>query len=296
MKVLIVDDMLPNAMLLQALLDSLPDVETEVVETAAQALEICRAEVPDLLVTDYVMPEMDGVELVRTLRASWPDDFIPVLMVTAEGERKILYEAFEAGVTDFLRKPVDEIELRARVRNMLALRRQHLELERLAAVDPLTGALNRRAFVAQLEAEAGRAARHGGPYAVVMMDIDHFKAVNDTYGHDGGDRALVAFSAAVKSVLRDTDCFGRWGGEEFAILLPQTDAAGAGALAERLRLSVASVRVPTDKGLLEITTSAGIAVYRGDTPDMILRRADKALYAAKANGRNRVEIASPEPA
>ncbi|WP_404384232.1 diguanylate cyclase [Caenispirillum salinarum] len=292
MKVLIVDDMLPNAMLLQALLADLPDVEARVVESGAQALEACRDQAPDLVVTDYVMPGMDGVELVRALREARPGDFIPVLMVTADDQKQVLYQAFEAGATDFLRKPLDEVELRARVRNMLALRRQHLDLERLATTDTLTGALNRRAFMARLETETQRAGRHGHDFAVLMLDIDHFKRINDTRGHAAGDQALVAFADTLRGHLRDTDSLGRLGGEEFAVLLPETGADGAATLAERLRAAVAAARVTTDAATFGFTTSAGLASFAGDTPESLLRRADGALYRAKEGGRDRVVAAA----
>ena len=167
------------------------------------------------------------------------------------------------------------------------------ELTRLATTDPLTAAANRRQFLAQAEQEMERAGRYGRKLAVVMIDIDHFKAVNDSYGHAAGDAVLVAVAAACRALLRDVDCFGRIGGEEFALLLPETTLAGAMEAAERLRQAIAASKAVFGDRVLRVTASLGVAERsEGDANfDALLARADAALYRAKAAGRDRIELA-----
>lgn len=173
------------------------------------------------------------------------------------------------------------------------------ELQRLARIDPLTGALNRRAFRELLEREAARARRHGRPLSVVMIDLDHFKRVNDTMGHATGDLVLVAVARAVSAALRGEDLFGRYGGEEFIVALAETDLAGAVRAAERLRQAVAELRFDHDGSAQGITASFGVASFgdlradNGETVDSVINTADQALYHAKAAGRNRVLTYTP---
>lgn len=177
---------------------------------------------------------------------------------------------------------------------MIERDRLQAELERMARVDPLTGALNRRAFRETLEREAARARRHGRPLSLAMIDIDHFKRVNDTMGHATGDRFLVALAEAVTSVLRAEDLFGRYGGEEFIVAFAETDLAGAIQAAERLRLAIAAIRLEHEGEEHSITVSIGVASFgdlrgeSGETVDSVINTADQALYHAKAAGRNRV--------
>jgi diguanylate cyclase (GGDEF)-like protein len=170
-------------------------------------------------------------------------------------------------------------------------KRMESRLRHLATTDDLTGCLNRRAFFSSAEQEMERAARYGGFVSVLMIDLDHFKQVNDRFGHAAGDRALKAAAAAIRANLREIDCFGRLGGEEFAAMLPETPLAGALMVAERLREAVAAVAVPLDDGeTLRLTVSLGVAERTADETavDQLLARADTALYRAKAAGRNQV--------
>jgi len=165
-----------------------------------------------------------------------------------------------------------------------------VELERLAATDYLTGIANHRSFFEAGEREIQRARRYGHPLAVLMIDLDHFKQVNDTYGHAAGDRVLVETTAAIRRLLRDLDVFGRLGGEEFAILLPETDLTGSRTTAERLRAAIAEIAIDAENVSLKVTISVGITLLSPDDPglDAVLKRADDAMYEAKRGGRNRV--------
>ncbi len=181
-------------------------------------------------------------------------------------------------------------------RDLTATRQLQEELRLMASTDPLTGLLNRRRFLERAEADFQRSQRYRHELAVVMLDIDHFKAINDSHGHFAGDQALIGMSRACEKLLRNTDILGRWGGEEFVILMPETPLAGAAILAERLREELAQLAVATTAGPLHFTVSAGVAA-RGE-PDAgitdIMHRADSALYAAKQRGRNRIQILTAE--
>ncbi|HYD31012.1 MAG TPA: GGDEF domain-containing protein [Azospirillaceae bacterium] len=178
-----------------------------------------------------------------------------------------------------------------RFRDLAESRHRERELEQLATVDPLTGTTNRREFLRLAEAEVQRASRTGRPLALLMLDIDHFKQINDRFGHPAGDEALRRFADTCRGTLRSADVFGRCGGEEFAIITPDTDAAGAAVLAERLRRHVAASTIDLPGGPLRMTVSTGIAGLSGhDTLDTLTHRADRALYRAKHAGRNRVIV------
>ena len=181
-------------------------------------------------------------------------------------------------------------------RDLSATKRLQQELRLMASTDPLTGLLNRRRFLEQAESEFLRSQRYRHELAAVMLDIDHFKAINDTHGHFAGDQVLIAMSRATENLLRGTDILGRWGGEEFVILMPETPLAGAAILAERLREVLARLAVGTTTGTLHFTISAGVAACGGTDAGItdVLQRADTALYAAKHHGRNRIQVLAAE--
>ncbi|CAK0756971.1 two-component system, cell cycle response regulator [uncultured Gammaproteobacteria bacterium] len=297
-QVLVIDDMLPAALLVAARIGRIEGVEAIPFESPIKALAWCRQQVPDLIIVDYRMPEMDGIDFIKAFRTLAADEFVPIIVLTAETDRSVLYAALDAGATDFLRKPFDEVELIARGRTMLQLRQYNRmlcmanqELERLATTDPLTGALNRRAFLTAAENEITRTRRFGGPMCVLMIDLDHFKQINDSYGHAGGDQALRQFVSGVLSLIRGTDRLGRIGGEEFAVLLPQTDTDHALILAERIRSGPWQVAWPAcNPGSFTFAVSIGLVDTNAPTTSIedMLQKADAALYQAKKTGRNRV--------
>jgi diguanylate cyclase (GGDEF)-like protein len=295
--ILIADDAPENVRLLGALLRD--EGRILVATSGVAAIDSAAAYPPDLVLLDVMMPDMSGYEVCRQLKANERTKDIPIIFVTAMIEAADEAKGLELGAIDYISKPFAPPLVRARVRNHLALRRTTLELRRaneeltrIATTDPLTGVYNRRHFFDMGERELARARRYGHPVTALMLDIDHFKLVNDTYGHDIGDQAIIATAEAALHTFRAEDVFGRIGGEEFAGLLPETDTQSAITVAERLRLAIAGLRIPTLKGDLTFTASVGLAPLLSEDQSCAaaLKRADDALYRAKNAGRNRVEI------
>lgn len=253
----------------------------------------------DLLVVSLGLRGFDGLRLCSQLRSLPEGRNIPILVVVSEGDRRKLHQALEMGVNDYLARPVDRNELVARVRTQLRKKRYadrlrqnvHLSVE-MAFTDQLTGLHNRRYMARHLQTLLASAASTGKNLAFLIMDIDHFKAVNDSYGHDVGDEVLHEFANRISADVRVVDLACRYGGEEFVVIMPETDASVACSVAERLRLNVETMPFPIScaPGELNITISVGIAASEGsyDTAEALLRRADQALYRAKRDGRNRV--------
>jgi two-component system, cell cycle response regulator len=287
-QVLIVDDVLTNAILLKGMVKRIEGVEPIAFTSAREALAWCETHDPDLVLLDYLMPEMDGVELLQRIRQLPHLTTVPIVVVTGQEDRPSLYKALTAGASDFLIKPVDEVELIARARNMLKLRAATRDLYRLATTDELTGLANRRYFFVRLTEEAKRTQRYGQPLALALLDIDHFKRINDVYGHAAGDEVLETVGRLCRETLRDVDTIGRIGGEEIAVLMPATTLTGAWIVCERLRQAIADADVETSGASVRSTVSIGIAeLAQGEEFTRLLARADQALYRAKESGRNR---------
>jgi len=241
---------------------------------------------------------MDGLTLCRILKGTEETRFTHVVMLSARGETEAKVTGLETGADDYPVKPIEPVELQARVRVGLRLQKALSDLaakneilEKLALTDALTGLANRRAFREALESELARVARHGRPARLLFLDLDHFKAVNDTHGHAVGDEVLEGFSVVLKRGCRRGDLAARVGGEEFALLLPATGRASAALVAERVR-RVVEFR-PLGRAVpVPVTVSIGVVgtedLPGGASADELLRRADAALYRAKGEGRNRV--------
>lgn len=274
-------------------------------ETMERALEVglAKADALDCILLDLTAPELDGVEIMKRLREAPDTAEIPVIVVTdgAPSETDLL-KILELGAVDTLTKPLSGVLLCAKVRAVCDRSRMQRELRNKlrfalenAAHDPLTGLFNRRFFERRLREESAHARRHRRPFAIVLVDLDYFKLVNDTYGHEDGDRVLRHVAEVIQSSLREDDVACRYGGEEFVVLLRATTGAAARAVANRLRAALA--QTPIDLGPKNeprhVTFSAGVAAADERNhfhADDIVARADAALYRAKRGGRNRVEI------
>jgi two-component system cell cycle response regulator len=255
---------------------------------------------PRMAILDWMMPGLSGVEVCRRVRAAAKEPYTYLLLLTAKTESRDLVEGMEAGADDYVAKPFNAHELRVRLRaghRILDLQAELVEareaLRQQATHDGLTGVWNRTAILEVLRNELTRAAREGSPVAVLMSDLDHFKHVNDTYGHQSGDEVLREATRRMKNGLRRYDAVGRYGGEEFLIVLPGCNAQRADAQAQRLRSAIAGDSFQLPDGSIPVTCSLGVAWT--DLPDLsqseaLVRMADEALYVAKRNGRNRVEI------
>ncbi len=261
-----------------------------------EALGILQGENPPrLAVLDWMMPGMVGVEVCRKIRGASREPYIYLLLLTARTESQDLIEGMDAGADDYLTKPFNAHELRVRIRagrRILDLQEQLLQareaLREQATHDGLTGLWNRTTILEKLEDELARAAREGHAVSVLMVDLDRFKTVNDTFGHLTGDAVLREAGRRMKAVARRYDSVGRYGGEEFLIVLPGCDASQAALQAERLRTALAAEAFLTPAGKMNVTCSIGMACSAGRPPNALVREADEALYQAKELGRNRV--------
>ncbi len=260
-----------------------------------EALALVADELPDVILLDDELPCPGGMTVLDRLRAHDELAAVPVIMLTHSTDREPLVDALRRGAHDYVRKPVDPAELDARVMAALRVKRLHdalldanRRLARQALTDELTGLANRRHGAHQLEREIALCVRHGRILALVRVDVDHFKAINDTHGHQAGDQVLAAVASRLGEAVRGGDELARWGGDEFVAILPDTDKAGALRAAERLRAAVAAAPVEAAGASLPVTISVGWAHWAGDTPDDLLARADRALYKAKDAGRDTV--------
>lgn len=308
-RVLIVDD------------DALMRERLEVIATAAgfdvttastgrEALETLKRDYCPIVVSDWAMPDMDGVQLCSAIRAESFPGYVYFLLLTARDSQHDIVAGLDAGADDYISKRVSESELVARLRTAKrivgleqSLREMIDEKRRIATTDSLTGANNRLYFDKHFGREWNRVRRFGSPLSIVILDIDHFKSVNDKYGHAIGDEVLIEFASRISAALpRDYDWCARVGGEEFIVVLPQTDLPGAMVVAEKLRQFTANAPMKTVAGNLRVTVSIGVAAmsclpvgsdakYGDHDYGDLLELADKALYRSKEAGRNRVTSA-----
>jgi two-component system, cell cycle response regulator len=269
-------------------------------EDGEQALTACREGRPDMLLLDVEMPKLDGHGVLAAIKRDGDLQDTPVVFLTARDRAEDVVEALRLGAHDYLRKPFEPSELMARVSAALRLksvqdelRRRNTELETMSRTDALTGLFNRRHMEDLLKEQSSSSRRHGHSLGLILMDIDRFKHINDSEGHAAGDAVLRAIPARLSGGLRTEDALARWGGEEFIGLLPHTDLEGTSAVAERLRVSVASAEISISANQsLAVTLSLGCAAAVGEDAEALVRRADDCLYAAKRAGRNRVETAA----
>jgi two-component system cell cycle response regulator len=315
-RVLVVDDLPDNVEILRARLES-RGYEVDTAENGEEALAQVKAAPPQLILCDVMMPGIDGYEVARRIK----DDaktgalpFIPIILVTALGETEHIVQGLNTGADDYIAKPYHFQELEARVRAMLRIKRLQDELDsknrelevvnkklvKLSITDGLTELFNHRHVHELLQEEFERSRRSEEPLAVTMIDLDKFKNVNDTYGHPTGDVVLYETARILRDTAREIDMVGRYGGEEFIVILPNTDEEEAASFAERVRAAVEKhVFRDEDSGVeLRMTCSSGAASFpmpEVETPEQLLKMADEALYVAKETGRNRVVRSTQMP-
>jgi two-component system cell cycle response regulator len=275
------------------------EAEPFTAQSLADALRLHKEARPDLVLLDVMMPHVDGYKLAQMFKRA--ATFVPIILLTALEDIDSKRRGLSAGADEFLTKPVNALELQIRMSSMLRIKRLADELERvnkelaeLATIDPLTQVANRRAVEQRLAHEFQRAQRYKHPFTVILVDIDHFKSVNDKYGHPVGDKVLIEVAAAIRQSTRNTDMVARFGGEEFIVLAPETTAAAGGLVAERIRQSIShTTSTKSDQGLPTVTASLGVASTELAlaTETELVARADQSLYRAKHEGRNRVVVA-----
>ena len=290
--ILIVDDNPDKLGLLEAAF-SLAGYNVTTATDGDEALAAIESYQPDLVITDVMMPRMNGYELAQRIRANPLTKFIPVIMQTAASKRvEDLRRASEVGALGYITDPTDLDLMLARTRTLLEFKAYLDVCEEAAFTDHLTGLANRRRFERQLEREVGRVLRFERPFTLLMIDIDNFKNLNDTFGHDAGDDAIRRISRVLREGTRGIDLAARIGGEEFAILLVETGQTAGLEVAERLRVAIKALETPSGG---RITASIGVAECPTDaqTASGILKAADVALYEAKRNGRDRVVLMHP---
>jgi two-component system cell cycle response regulator len=274
------------------------------VENGRAALDYLVKRFCPIVLTDWMMPEMDGPDLCRAIRRSEFQGYVFVILLTAKDSKNDIIEGLEAGADDYLTKPFNPAELMARLntgKRILelerSLRKANEEIRQLSITDPLTGSYNRGYLNNHLPQELKRTLRYGRSLSLILCDIDHFKRVNDTYGHQVGDMVLRAFSRRLMgSIRRDLDWVARYGGEEFLIVLPETDLSGASLVGERIRKVIEGIQIDLRGKLIRVTASFGVtSIGSIDTKaenlcDDLIKRADDMLYLAKSEGRNRVKV------
>jgi diguanylate cyclase (GGDEF)-like protein len=303
-RILIVDDHEDNVDLLRTRLEAW-GYQTECAGDGAEALQKIEQSPPDLILLDVMMPKIDGIEVARRVKGSPALPFIPIIMQTALDTTENMVEGLEAGADDYITKPIDFAELKARLLSMLRIKRLQEELEErerqlleanerlrhMSQTDGLTGVDNRRHLEERLDEMFEHAKRLKEPFACVMCDLDRFKAVNDTYGHQAGDAVLKQFARILREEVREIDRVGRYGGEEFMMLLAGTVLDAAVTFAERVRKRVEAHTFTFAGGSIRRTVSFGVSAWphpRVRDPEVLVRAADDALYVAKETGRNRV--------
>ena len=300
MRILIAEDDATSRLLLKRVLTGWGYAVTVTADGDEALRELLAVDAPRLAILDWMMPGMDGVDVCRRLRALETRQPPYLILLTALDKKGDVVTGLEAGADDYVGKPYDPDELRARVavgRRLVELNERLIEaqeaLQVLARTDGLTGVLNRVAILTELEMEISRERREGGRLSVGMLDIDFFKKVNDTYGHAAGDAVLREVVARAASGLRPYDRLGRFGGEEFLVILPGSGEAELGVVLERMRASVAAGPVTIGASGVSVTVSLGGAVHEDETTDGLIARADAALYVAKGRGRDCVALAGP---
>ncbi|MEA3290032.1 MAG: diguanylate cyclase [Campylobacterota bacterium] len=286
--ILIVDDTKSNINILIELLSD--DYDILACRDGQTAIEMAQEDKPDLILLDIMMPEMDGFEVCEKLKEDPTTKEIPIIFITAMSDEDSIEKAYDFGGSDYVTKPFRPKELKARVKRELQVVSLQKELKNLASTDSMTKLYNRRYFSQVSSHIFDLAKRDSQRLSLIMMDIDKFKTINDTYGHAVGDEVIIQTAEILKQHQRKSDIICRFGGEEFVILLPETDTNGASIVAQKIRQVIESTSIKVDNNInLNYTMSLGVTqVFLNEDKDIekALLRADEALYKAKDNGRN----------
>lgn len=296
-RILVVDDDAANLRLVAETLDG-SHYQLETASDGIEAIERVKQSPPDLMILDVMMPKMNGLEVCRIVKSLSTDSFIPIILVTIKGDVDSKVTGLKLGADDYLAKPYNPLELRARVASMLRIKAlqdkvnaKRRELEALSMTDDLTGLFNHRAMQQRLRDEFVRAQRYNEPLSVLMIDVDHFKQVNDRHGHLFGDHVLAELARVIEASVREIDVCARYGGEEFMVILPQTHFTGSLLVAERVWRAVSKHGFQNDGVHHRITISIGISFYPNKNVhgvEQLIGFADEALYQAKRSGRDRI--------
>ena len=281
--------------------------DVSIATTGTEALQMLeRMDAPRLAILDWMMPGMEGIQVCQKLREAQDRHYVYVLLLTARTQKEDVLQGLESGADDYLTKPFDAQELRARLhagQRILDLQDQLIaageQLLYRATHDNLTGVANRGVIMDTLQRERARQTREGGSFGIVLVDLDHFKYVNDTYGHPAGDDVLRETAQRMMACVRPYDSVGRYGGEEFLIIVPSSEAKGTLGLAERIRRAIEAKPMMANAIPIAVTASLGVTASVSASPvdaQEILRLADAALYRAKERGRNRCELATAQDA
>lgn len=310
--ILVVDDNPYNLQLIGGMLGESQEFDLSFASSGREALDVMASILPDLVLLDVNMPDMNGFEVCRLIKGSTVSMHIPVIFLTAQGETDYIVQGFSCGGSDYVIKPFEPQELLARVRVQLELHWSRMEMRRLndelqrvndelrllSSTDGLLRIANRRHFDETLVREWQRALRNGQPLSLMIIDVDHFKLYNDHYGHLEGDDCLKRVAAAIgRGVRRSADLLARYGGEEFAVILPDTDTGSVNLVAEAIHASLCQEAVPHHYSPVSdrVTVSIGVAEAVpefGSSPEILIHAADRALYDAKDEGRNRTCFAA----
>lgn len=285
-KILVVDDNPKNIQILANILKG-ESYEIEFATSAQETLKWIEKEEFDLILLDVMMPDMDGFELCQILQKNEKTKEIPIIFLTAKADLEDILKGFEMGAVDYLTKPFNSLELFARIKNHLELKRVKDKLKKMAVTDSLTGLFNHGFIYQRLKEEVEKARRYSKNLSIIMFDLDKFKKINDNYGHQFGDKVLKKVSDVIKICVRNIDLIGRYGGEEFLLVLPETDLEAAKLVAERIREQIE--KIVWGNTPLKVTISGGLTQIGEEDEFDFLREADKLLYKAKQNGRNKIE-------
>lgn len=305
--VLLVDDRPNAAMSIRGIIKDRLHSECVVASSRDEAMNAVRFDKPDLMLINAGMESYDGLRLCSEIRSSPQARNASIVLMVDHGDYKTIAAALDLGANDYVTRPLDENELVARMRSQMRrkffadqLRDNVHNSLKMAVTDPLTGLYNRRYAMPHMQALMERSDVETNPLSAALLDIDHFKSVNDTYGHGVGDEVLKEFAQRIRQSVRGVDLTARIGGEEFLIVMPETGTAAASVVAERLRACIAAkpFKVTHEVGSIDVTVSVGVSSVRdpSEKPEAVLERADVALYRSKNTGRNRVTLSGDEEA